>query len=98
MTRTPPLGPLTHEQARKGRQSAFSMPSLISPCCRLHAKTSCHMQNACKAFEAICQRALRPLFTAPCLVPASEMAGNPKEHALSGCISDLYFLGTSREV
>lgn len=55
------------------------------------------MQNACIAFEAICQIALGPLFTALCPVPASETAGNSKEHALSGCISDLYFGGDQEE-
>lgn len=49
------------------------------------------MQNTCIAFEAICQRALRPLFTALCPVLASEAAWNSKERALSGFISDLYF-------
>ena len=49
------------------------------------------MQNACIAIGAICQRALRPLFTALCPVPASEMVGDSEEHALSGCISDLYY-------
>lgn len=31
-------------------------------------------------------------------MPASEAAGNSKERALSGCISDLYFLGIRRKV
>lgn len=98
MTHTPPLGPITHKRARKGRWSALSTPSLISPCHCLSAKTSCHMQNACIAFEAICQRVLRPLFTALCSVPASEMAGNSKEHALSSRINDLYLFWTRGNV
>lgn len=75
------------------------MPSLISPCRCLSAKTSCHMQNACIAIGAICQRALRPLFTALCPLPASEIVGNSIEHAFNGRISDLYFfLGNRRKV
>lgn len=56
------------------------------------------MENACIASEAICQRALKPLFTALCPVPVTEMAGNSKECVLSGCVNDLYFFGTGRRV
>lgn len=90
MTHTLALGPITHKRAREGWRSAFSTSSLIRPCRCLSAKPSCHMQSVCTAFEAICQRALRHLFTALCPEPVSKKARNPKEDVLSGCMSDLY--------
>lgn len=96
MTHTLPLRPITHQRWRQGWQSALSTPSLINPCLCLSAKMPCQMQNACAAFKAICQRALRPLFTALCPEPANETAGNFEWHTVSGCISDLYFWGGPR--